>query len=101
MLDDDEASVRHADLLVVAGRMTLRSLPVVQRIWQQMPDPKWLLVVEPLDAGDGTLPYAMVSDPAAFLPVDVRAAADPEAVNRALVELRAIIAATDPPGDES
>jgi len=102
VLDDDEASPRHADLLVLAGRPNLRTLPVVQRVWQQMPDPKWLLVVDPQDA-DATdpLPYAMVPDPAAFLPADARCASRRDAVVDALAELRRTIAATDPPGAAS
>ena len=33
-------SPRQADLMVVAGRVTLKMMPVVIRTWEQMPNPK-------------------------------------------------------------
>src|ERR687892_2299956 len=34
-------SPRQADLMIVAGRVVMKMLPVLQRIWMQMPEPKW------------------------------------------------------------
>src|SRR5207253_7083724 len=34
-------SPRQCDLLIVAGRGVMKMLPVLQRIWLQMPEPKW------------------------------------------------------------
>jgi len=39
------ASPRQADLLVVAGPITLKMAPVVRRVYEQMPDPKWVLAM--------------------------------------------------------
>jgi len=39
------ASPRQADLLVVAGPITLKMAPVVKRVYEQMPSPKWVLAM--------------------------------------------------------
>ena len=39
------ASPRQADLLIVAGPITLKMAPVVQRVYAQMPEPKWVLAM--------------------------------------------------------
>ena len=36
-------SPRQCDLLIVAGRVAMKMLPVLQRIWLQMPEPKWCI----------------------------------------------------------
>ena len=36
-------SPRQCDLMIVAGRVVMKMLPVLQRIWQQMPEPKWCI----------------------------------------------------------
>src|SRR5438045_6629858 len=36
-------SPRQSDLMIVAGTGTLKMGPVVKRIWEQMPDPKWCI----------------------------------------------------------
>ena len=32
---------RQCDLMIVAGRVVMKMMPVLQRIWLQMPEPKW------------------------------------------------------------
>lgn len=39
------ACPRQADLLIVAGPITLKMAPVVQRVYEQMPAPKWVLAM--------------------------------------------------------
>ena len=34
-------SPRQADLMIVSGRISLKMMPVLQKIWEQMPEPKW------------------------------------------------------------
>ena len=34
---------RQCDLMIVAGRVVMKMLPVLQRIWLQMPEPKWCI----------------------------------------------------------
>ena len=36
-------SPRQADLLIVAGRVSVKTLPVLQRIYMQMAEPKWVI----------------------------------------------------------
>ena len=36
-------SPRQCDLMIVAGRVAMKMLPVLQRIWMQMPEPKWCI----------------------------------------------------------
>src|ERR1700730_6105617 len=36
-------SPRQADLMIVAGTVTLKMSPVLKRVWEQMPDPKWCI----------------------------------------------------------
>lgn len=67
-------SPRQADLLVIAGRITIRQLPVVQRIWRQMPEPKWCLA---FGAKGGADTYALIDDLAKYLPIDHAVAACP------------------------
>jgi NADH-quinone oxidoreductase subunit B len=37
------ASPRQADLMIVAGRLSRKMAPVLRRIYDQMPEPKWVL----------------------------------------------------------
>jgi len=39
------ACPRQADLLIVAGPITLKMAPVVKRVYEQMPAPKWVLAM--------------------------------------------------------
>lgn len=87
-------SPRQADLLIVAGRITIRQLPVVQRIWRQMPEPKWCLAfgANPTDGADT---YALIDDLAKYLPIDHTVAACPpdrETFDAAIALMRDIAA---------
>ncbi len=37
------ASPRHSDLMIVSGTVTIKMAPMLERIYNQMPDPKWAL----------------------------------------------------------
>ena len=38
-------SPRQSDLMIVAGRVTRKMAPVVRRLYDQMPDPKWVIAM--------------------------------------------------------
>src|SRR5262249_41103084 len=65
-------SPRQCDLMIVAGRVVMKMLPVLQRIWQQMPEPKWCISMGACaSSGGGVDTYAVVQGIDRFLPVDV------------------------------
>ena len=41
-------SPRQSDLMIVAGAVTLKMSPVVKRLYDQMPDPKWVISIKNL-----------------------------------------------------
>ncbi|RME75515.1 MAG: NADH-quinone oxidoreductase subunit B [Planctomycetota bacterium] len=65
-------SPRQADLLIVGGRVTLKMMPVLQRIWQQMPEPKWCISMGACASCGGVFDtYTMIQGVDKFVPVDI------------------------------
>ncbi len=65
-------SPRQADLMIVAGRVVMKMLPVLQRIWLQMPEPKWCISMGACASTGGVFDtYAVVQGIDRFLPVDI------------------------------
>lgn len=65
-------SPRQADLMVVAGRIAVKMLPVLQRIWMQMAEPKWCISMGACASTGGVFDtYATVQGVDQFMPVDV------------------------------
>ncbi len=63
---------RQCDLLIVAGRVAIKSMPVLQRIYMQMAEPKWVLSMGACASSGGVFDtYAVVQGVDQFLPVDV------------------------------
>lgn len=65
-------SPRQSDLLVVAGRVAIKMMPVLQRIYAQMAEPKWVISMGACASTGGIFDaYATVQGIDQFLPVDV------------------------------
>jgi NADH-quinone oxidoreductase subunit B len=63
---------RQCDLMIVAGRVVMKMVPVLQRIWLQMPEPKWCISMGACASSGGEFDtYAVVQGVDRFLPVDV------------------------------
>ena len=87
---------RHADLLLVAGTISRRQAPVLQKVYAQMPRPKWVIAVGACAHSGGPYAnYATVPGAAGIVPVDVFVEGCPpppeailEGVRRLQVEIR-------------
>src|SRR5438045_7054428 len=65
-------SPRQSDLMIVAGTVTLKMAPVLKRIWDQMPDPKWCISMGACSSVGGPFnTYAVLQGVATIVPVDV------------------------------
>jgi NADH-quinone oxidoreductase subunit B len=66
------ASPRQADLMIVAGRLSVKMAPVLRRIYDQMPEPKWVLSMGACASCGGVFNnYAIVQGVDKVVPVDV------------------------------
>ncbi len=65
-------SPRQADLMIVAGTVTLKMGPVLKRIWEQMPEPKWCISMGACSSVGGPFnTYAVLQGVDKIVPVDV------------------------------
>ena len=65
-------SPRQSDLMFVAGRIGIKMLPVLQRIYEQMTEPKWVISMGACASTGGVFDtYATVQGCDQFIPVDV------------------------------
>jgi len=72
------ASPRQSDLMIVAGRVTRKMSPVLRRLYDQMPDPKWVISMGDCASCGGVFNnYAIMPGVDEVVPVDVYVAGCP------------------------
>ena len=65
-------SPRQADLMIVSGRVSQKMAPVLREIYDQMPEPKWVIAMGDCAACGGVFNnYAVVQGVDKIVPVDV------------------------------
>ncbi len=65
-------SPRQADLFICAGRVSYKMAPVLRKIWDQMPQPKWAISMGACASTGGVFDvYSMVQGIDTIMPVDV------------------------------
>ena len=65
-------SPRQSDLIIIAGTVTLKMAEVIQRLYDQMPDPKWVISMGACSSVGGPFDtYATLQGVDRVIPVDV------------------------------
>jgi NADH-quinone oxidoreductase subunit B len=88
------ASPRQADLIILAGRVSIKMAPIIRRLYDQMLEPKWAISMGACCSSMGVFNnYALV--PAdKFLPIDVHVPGcppRPEALMHGILKLRKLV----------
>jgi NADH-quinone oxidoreductase subunit B len=72
------ASPRQSDLMIVAGRLSRKMAPVVRQLYDQMPDPKWVIAMGDCASCGGVFNnYSIVQGVDEVVPVDIYVAGCP------------------------
>lgn len=85
-------SPRHADLLIVAGTVSYKQAPILKQIYDQMPEPRWVIAVGACACSGGFYDnYTTLQGIDDIVPVDVYLAGcppRPEGILDAVIEIQ-------------
>lgn len=88
-------SPRQSDLLIVSGRISLKMMPVLTKIYRQMPEPKWVISMGACASCGGVFDtYTLIQGVDQFIPVDVYVPGcppRPESLLDAILEVQKIV----------
>ena len=88
-------SPRQSDLLIVSGRISIKMMPVLTKIYRQMPEPKWVISMGACASCGGVFDtYTLVQGVDQFIPVDVYVPGcppRPESLMDAIFEVQKIV----------
>ena len=74
----NRASPRQSDLMIIAGRVSRKMAPIIRNLYDQMPDPKYVIAMGDCAACGGVFNnYAIVQGVDEIIPVDVYIAGCP------------------------
>jgi len=74
----NRASPRQSDLMFVAGRVSRKMAPVVRRLYDQMPSPKWVIAIGDCASCGGVFNnYAILQGVDEIIPVNIYIAGCP------------------------
>jgi NADH-quinone oxidoreductase subunit B len=97
-------SPRQCDVMIVAGRVVMKMVPVLQRIWLQMPEPKWCISMGACACTGGVFDtYAVVQGVDRFIPVDMYVPGcppRPDQLMEGIIRLHEAVKAGVPPAYE-
>ena len=88
---------RHTDVIILAGTITERMKPAIKLLYDQMPEPKWVVAMGNCTVSGGIFyydTYSVVRGADSFLPVDVYISGcppRPEALQDAIIQLRELV----------
>jgi NADH-quinone oxidoreductase subunit B len=88
-------SPRQSDLMIVSGRVSIKMMPVLLKIFEQMPEPKWVISMGACASSGGVFDtYTLIQGVDQFLPVHVYVPGcppRPESLLDALLSVREIV----------